>query len=55
MRRRALESAAITSPHKSADVYLTDLASARVWRFATQDAKIEHPTAELIPELSVGT
>jgi hypothetical protein len=51
--RRALDSAAITSPRKSADIYLADLATARGWQLVTLDAGIAHPAADLIPELAV--
>ncbi len=51
--RRALDSAAITSPRKSTDIYLADLAAARGWQLATLDAGIAHPAAALIPELAV--
>ncbi len=36
--RRALESAAITSPRNSTDICLADLATARGWKLATLDA-----------------
>ncbi len=52
--RRALDSAAITSPRKTTDIYLADLAAARGWHLATLDEGISHPAAELIPEISVG-
>lgn len=51
--RRALDSAAITSPRKSTDIYLADLAAARGWQLATLDAGITHPAGDLIPELAV--
>ena len=51
--RRALDSAAITSPRKSTDIYLADLAAAHGWRLATLDENIAHPAADLIPELPV--
>jgi uncharacterized protein len=50
--RRALDSAAITSARKTTDIYLADLAAAHGWHFATLDAGIIHPAANLIPELS---
>ena len=52
--RRALESPAVTSPRKTTDIYLADLAAARGWRFATLDTGIAHPAADLIPELAAG-
>jgi predicted nucleic acid-binding protein len=48
--RRTLDSAAITSPRKTTDIYLADLAASRGWRFATLDESIAHPMADLIPE-----
>ena len=51
--RRALDSAGITSPRKSTDIYLADLAAAHGWQLATLDAGIAHPAAVLIPELAV--
>ncbi len=51
--RRVLDSTAITSPRKSADIYLADLATARGWQLVTLDAGIAHPAADLIPELAV--
>jgi len=51
--RRALDSAAITSPRKSTDIYLADLAASRGWRLATLDAGITHPAADLIPEFEI--
>jgi hypothetical protein len=51
--RRALDSTAITSPRKTTDIYLADLATARGWHLATQDGGIAHPAADLIPELTV--
>ena len=52
--RRALDSTAITSPRKSTDIYLADLAAAHGWQLATLDAGIAHPAAALIPELTLG-
>jgi hypothetical protein len=51
--RHALDSPAITSPRKTTDIYLADLATARGWHLATLDAVIAHPAADLIPELPV--
>ena len=51
--RHALDSPAITSPRKTTDIYLADLATARGWHLATLDAGIAHPVADLIPELTV--
>ena len=51
--RRALDSTAITSPRKTTDIYLADLAAARGWRLATLDEGIAHPAADLIPALLV--
>jgi predicted nucleic acid-binding protein len=51
--RRALDSAAITSPRKSTDIYLADLAVAHGWQLATLDEGISHPAAFLIPEPAV--
>jgi len=51
--RRALDSAGITSPRKSTDIYLADLAAAQGWQLATLDAGITHPSAALIPDLAV--
>lgn len=51
--RRALDSAAISSPRKTTDIYLCDLASARGWRLATLDEGIKHPAANLIPAILV--
>lgn len=51
--RRALDIAMIGSPRKTTDIYLADLAAARSWRFATLDAGISHPAADLIPPVSV--
>ncbi len=51
--RRALDSAAITSPRKTTDIYLADLAAARGWRLATLDEGITHPAVDLIPQLSI--
>jgi uncharacterized protein len=51
--RRALDSLVITTPRKTTDIYLADLATARGWRLATLDEGISHPAAELIPESRV--
>jgi predicted nucleic acid-binding protein len=51
--RRALDSAAITSPRKTTDIYLADLAAAHGWRLATLDEGISHFAADLIPEIVV--
>jgi hypothetical protein len=48
--RRALDSTGITSPRKTTDIYLADLAEARGWRLATLDSGIVHSAAELLPE-----
>lgn len=47
--RRALDSPAVTSPRKTTDIYLADLAASRGWRLATLDEGIAHPTVDLIP------
>ena len=49
--RRALDCQIVTSPRKTTDVYLADLAAAHGLRFATLDEGITHPVAELIPEI----
>ncbi len=51
--RRALDSLAVTSPRKTTDIYLADLANARRWRLATLDEGIAHPATDLIPQLPV--
>jgi uncharacterized protein len=51
--RRALDSPIVTSPRKTTDIYLADLANARGWRLATLDEGISHPSADVIPELPV--
>ena len=51
--RHALDSPAISSPRKTTDIYLADLATARGWRLATLDGGITHAAADLIPELPV--
>ena len=51
--RRALDSAIVASPRKTTDIYLADLAGAHAWHFATLDAGVVHPVADLIPELPV--
>jgi predicted nucleic acid-binding protein len=48
--RHALDSPAITSPRKTTDIYLANLATARGWYLATLDKGIVHPAADLIPE-----
>jgi hypothetical protein len=51
--RHALDSPIITTPRKTTDIYLADLATARGWRLATLDEGILHAAADLIPELPV--
>ena len=51
--RRALDSAGITSPRKSTDIYLADLAAAHGWQLATLNAGITHSAAALIPDFTV--
>jgi hypothetical protein len=50
--RRALESATVVPARKTTDIYLADLAASRGWRLITLDSGIEHPAAELVPEIA---
>jgi hypothetical protein len=50
--RRALDSATIVPARKTTDIYLADLAAARGWRLITLDSGIDHPAAELVPEIA---
>lgn len=50
--RRALNSAMVVSARKTTDIYLSDLAASRGWRLITLDTGIQHPAAELVPELA---
>lgn len=51
--RRALDSVETSSPRKTTDIYLADLAAARGWKLATLDEGIAHPAADVIPGLAV--
>lgn len=51
--RHVLDNPTITSPRKTTDIYLADLAIARGWGLATLDEGIAHPAADLIPKLAV--
>jgi len=50
--RRALDCQIVTSPRKTTDLYLADLAAAHDLRFATLDKGITHPVAVLIPAIA---
>jgi hypothetical protein len=49
--RRALDSATVVSARKTTDIYLADLAASRGWRLITLDSGIQHPSADLVPEI----
>lgn len=46
---RALDCPTTDFPRRTTDIYLADLAAAHEMRFATLDARIDHPAADLIP------